>query len=88
MGQGGNICKDALWEAGDVIAMERPAKNTGSFDAHCFRVGSNYCDQLGCPQLIGVGGRAGLQHNCHCFKFTIRSERLMNLPLLLLQPVP
>lgn len=27
MGQGGDVCEDALGEAGDVIAVERPAEN-------------------------------------------------------------
>lgn len=93
MGQGGDVCEDALREAGDVIAVERPAENRRSCNAHGSRVGSKDCDQLGCPHPTGpdMGGRGGhgwTPLHCHCCKRTICSERLMNLPLLLLQPVP
>lgn len=64
MGQGGDICEDALGEAGDVIAMERPAENRGSCDPHGSGVGSKDCDHLGFPHPMGpgVGGRAGPHH--------------------------
>lgn len=65
MGQGGDICKDALRETGDVIAMERPAENRGSCStAHGSREGSKDCDLLGCPQPTGLGlsGSAGAHH--------------------------
>lgn len=61
MGQGGYICEYALREAGDVIAMERPAENRGSCDPCGSKVGSKGHGQLGCthPMDAGMGDRAG-----------------------------
>lgn len=49
MGQGGDICEDALGEAGNVIAMERPAENTRSCNARGSKVGSKDCSPT--PQV-------------------------------------
>lgn len=43
VGQGGDICEDALREAGNVIAMERPAENRRSCNAQGSKVGSKDC---------------------------------------------
>lgn len=43
MGQGGDICKDALREAGNVVSMERPAENRRSCNAQGSKVGSKDC---------------------------------------------
>lgn len=59
MGQGGDICKDALREAGNVIAMERPAENRRFCNAQGSKVGSKDCGP-------GVGGRAGPHHPVTC----------------------
>lgn len=49
MGQGSDICKDALREAGNVIAMERPAGNRRFCNAQGSKVGSKDCGPI--PQV-------------------------------------
>lgn len=46
MGQGGDICEDAFGEAGNVIAMERPAENRRSCNAQGSKVGSKDCGPI------------------------------------------
>lgn len=78
MGQGGDICEDALGEAGNVIAMERPAENTRSCNARGSKVGSKDCSPT--PQVqVRV---AELDPT------TLTVAEQMNLPVLLLQPLP